>query len=110
MLNQDGLLKVEDIVDRKTSDIRQDVSVLKQDVSILKQDMTVLKTDMVGVKTELRHVGVLLEDQRKDTKLILEILGQHSKKLHEFSNMKMGFDNHEMRITHLEKAYKRKSA
>jgi hypothetical protein len=55
---------------------------------------------MIDVKTELRHVGVLLEDQRKDTKLILEILGQHSKKWDEFSNMRMGFDNHEMRITH----------
>jgi len=118
MLDQTDLLKLEEIVDRKTSDIRQDVSILKQDVSGLKQDIAVVKVDVSELKTELKVLddkvqrqGVLLDENTRLLQLVYEKVSETNEKISDYSVLKDRVnDNHEKRITRLETAFKKKLA
>ena len=101
MLDNQDLFKVEEIVDRKTSDIRRNVSNLQQDVSVLKQDVSDLKEDMSEVKVEVRKLGVSFDQMKGMIQLVYEGVTQNSKNSDKV---------HNKRIVLLEKAVKRKKS
>ncbi len=88
MLDQEDLVKIEGVIDHKTSDIRQDLSDLKQD---------------------FRQFGVLMEDQTKLIKLVLENVVQNNRHTEKVPFIEDTLANHEIRIKGLEFA-KKKSA
>jgi len=96
MLDHQDLLSVEEIVDRKTSDIRQDVSILKQ-------DMTEVKTWASKIGTKVDVIGDTL-------KLVYEAVTQNTNKTEKIPFIEDHIKNHETRIGSLELAVKRKLA
>jgi len=97
MLEEQDLVKIEQIVDSKTSDIRQDVSILKQDVSEL--------------KTGQSRIEILLENMNDTLQLTLENYSDTKEQLIDYKDTKKHvFDNHENRITRLEVAFTKNMA
>lgn len=88
MLDQEDKTEIREIVKEETSDIRQNVSTLQQD---------------------FRHFGVLMEDQTKLIKLVLENVTQNNKYTEKVPFIEDTLANHEIRIKGLEFA-KKKSA
>ena len=86
MLDQEDLVKIEGVIDHKTSDIRQDLSDLKQD---------------------FRQFGVLMEDQTKLIKLVLENVTQNNRHTEKVPFIEDTLVNHEIRIKGLEFAKKK---
>jgi chromosome segregation ATPase len=118
MLDQKDIEAIGEIVDSKTSDIRQDVSVLKQDVSKLKQDVSVLKHDVSRLDHKIddfreeskRHMHVLVEEMSKNTKLIIEGFELNSRHNPKIPKIEDTVKDHDQRIVMLEKAFKRKKS
>lgn len=115
MLDNQDLLKIEEILDGKTSDIRQNVSnlqqnvsVLQQDVSVLKKDVSVLKEDMREVKVEVRKLGVSFDQMKDMIQLVYEGVTQNSKNSEKVPGVEVTLKDHNKRIVLLEKAVKRK--
>jgi len=96
MLDQQDLVKIEEVIDRKTSDIRQDMSILKQEIKDLRKDTT-------------RQIQLFHEDMKHEFKLLIENLHVLAK---EYTDpiRKIVVENHGPRITALEIAFKKKMA
>lgn len=104
MLDKQDLVLIEEIVDRKTSDIRQDMSILKQDVSLIKLKQEQFEVNLQKLDDKVQRQGVMLEDQKSLLQLIYENTSTFNQKADQIPDHNKQLKNHESRITSLEKA------
>lgn len=117
MLDEQDLVKIEDVVDRKTSGLQRNVSNLQQDVTGLKHDVTGLKQKVSNIEHQIvemreenkQNIGVLVEKMEHNVQLILEGVDIRIKDALNPYREKV-FENHETRISTLETAVKKKLA
>lgn len=117
MLDEQDLVKIEAVFDRKMSDTRHNVSNLQQDVTGLKHDVTGLKQKVSNIEHQIvamreankQNIGILVEKMKDNVQLILEGVDIRIKDALNPYREKV-FENHETRISALETAVKKKFA
>ncbi len=96
-------------LEQNVSSLEQNVSSLEQNVSSLEQNVSSLEQNVSTLQQDFRHFGVLMEDQTKLIKLVLENVTQNNKYTEKVPFIEDTLANHEIRIKGLEFA-KKKSA
>jgi len=109
MLDQQDVNQIRQVVREEISGTDKKVSVLETRTSKIEQSVSSLEQNASTLQQDFRHFGVLMEDQTKLIKLVLENVVQNNKHTEKVPFIEDTLANHEIRIKGLEFA-KKKSA
>lgn len=79
-----GFHRMTSVMEKMSSEISQLRSEIKSDVGQLRSetrsDLAEVKSEVTGVKSEVARLGVLIEEQRADNRIVLEALTGHAQR------------------------------